>query len=279
MKIFGEVADIKTADTLDLKRPDAVFETIVAEPTEMQKDLVQQLSDRATAIHQKKVKPDVDNFLKITTDGRKVGLDQRLISPHFPDEPQSKVNLCMENVFSIWEETAANRSTQLVFCDASTPKSNIWSPFSLSEAQEEKIREMEAAETREGLSDEEKKKLKAKHTPMKNKIKKQHRDKIRKIKADMSEEEIKAFEADHIMETAKAYSEGRYPGQFNLYDDSHFFYYPSSSGDLPVFACCLKSLRRSFWRSAFSSYLRRYSGSDAMRSLCRFLAASLVRFR
>ena len=121
MTMFGEVADIKTADTLDLPRPKANYKTIVAEPTEIQKELVAALSERATAVQRKLVDPTEDNMLKITSDGRKIGLDQRLIDPMLPDDPGSKVNLCAQNVFKIWEETAENRLTQIVFCDFSTP--------------------------------------------------------------------------------------------------------------------------------------------------------------
>ena len=121
MKLFGEVADIKTADTLDLPRPIANYKTIVAQPTELQRAMIDELSKRATAIREKRVDPSQDNMLKITSDGRKIGLDQRMMNPDLPDDPQSKVNLCMENVFQIWEESTPNRSTQIVFCDFSTP--------------------------------------------------------------------------------------------------------------------------------------------------------------
>ena len=121
MTMFGEVADIKTADTLDLPRPKANYHTIVAEPTEIQRELVAALSERATLVQQKKVDPSQDNMLCITSDGRKIGLDQRLIDPLLPDDPKSKVNLCMENVYRIWEESADKRLTQLIFCDFSTP--------------------------------------------------------------------------------------------------------------------------------------------------------------
>jgi len=121
MGMFGEVADIKTADTLNLPRPKANFHTIAVKPSELQKNMVQDLSKRAKAVHERKVKPEKDNMLKITSDGRKIGLDQRLMNPMLPDDPNSKVNACMENVFRIWNETADQRLTQLVFCDFSTP--------------------------------------------------------------------------------------------------------------------------------------------------------------
>jgi len=121
MTLFKEVADIKTADTLDLPRPKANFHTIVAEPSDIQRELVKGLSERATRIQQKKVDATEDNMLKITSDGRKIGLDARMINSSLPDEPGSKVNLCTENIFRILDETAENRSTQLVFCDFSTP--------------------------------------------------------------------------------------------------------------------------------------------------------------
>lgn len=122
MRMFKEIADIKTADQLNLPRPDAHYETIVAHPSEEQKEYVQKLSERAAAIHKGMVDPRKDNMLKITSDGRKLGLDQRLIDPTLPDHPGSKVNLCVDNICRIWQETAEERLTQLVFCDISTPK-------------------------------------------------------------------------------------------------------------------------------------------------------------
>ena len=121
MATFKEVADIKTADTLNLQRPKANFHTIAVQPSEHQKELVQALSERASKVHNKQVEPTEDNMLKITSDGRKIGLDQRLINPLLPDDPNSKVNACMENVFKIWNDTREERLTQLVFCDFSTP--------------------------------------------------------------------------------------------------------------------------------------------------------------
>ena len=121
MTTFKEVADIKTADTLNLPRPKANFHTIAVQPSEHQKELVQALSERASKVHNKQVEPTEDNMLKITSDGRKIGLDQRLINPLLPDEPGSKVNACMENVYKIWNDTKEKRLTQLVFCDFSTP--------------------------------------------------------------------------------------------------------------------------------------------------------------
>ena len=121
MNLFCEVADIKTADTLDLPRPKANFHTIVVKPTEIQKDLVANLSVRAKAVQEKLVDKKKDNTLVITTDGRKIGLDQRIINDMFPDDPGSKVNACMNNVYRIWEETKDKRLTQAIFCDFSTP--------------------------------------------------------------------------------------------------------------------------------------------------------------
>ena len=121
MNLFGEVADIKTADSLDLPRPKANFKTVVVPPTDIQREMVQELSARAKAVHDKKVEPTEDNMLKITSDGRKIGLDQRLMNPMLPDDSGSKVNACMENVYRIWDETSADKLTQLVFCDFSTP--------------------------------------------------------------------------------------------------------------------------------------------------------------
>ncbi len=122
MNLFKEAADIKTADQLHLPTPEAVVHTVLAKPTEIQKEMVQELSQRAAAVHSGTVDASVDNMLKITSDGRKLGLDQRLINPLLPDEPQSKVNLCVENIAQIWKEGAADKLTQLVFCDISTPK-------------------------------------------------------------------------------------------------------------------------------------------------------------
>ena len=121
MNLFSEVADIKTADTLDLPRPKANYQTIIAKPTEHQRALIEELSRRAAAIHRKLVSSSVDNMLVITSDGRKIGIDQRMIDPNLPDFPESKVNLCMNNVFDIWSKTTEKRSTQLIFCDFSTP--------------------------------------------------------------------------------------------------------------------------------------------------------------
>ena len=122
MSMFKEVADIKTADQLKLPTPTPHYETVVVQPTEIQKAMVQSLSERAGKIHSGSVDPRVDNMLKITSDGRKLGLDQRLINPLLPDDPGSKVNACVKNIFRIWQEGADDRLTQLVFCDISTPK-------------------------------------------------------------------------------------------------------------------------------------------------------------
>ena len=121
MALFKEVADIQTADMLNLPVPEAKYENIIVEPSELQKEMVQELSERAKAVHDKQVDSHEDNMLCITSDGRKIGLDQRLMNPLLPDDPTSKVNLCMENVFRIWENTADKRLTQLVFSDFSTP--------------------------------------------------------------------------------------------------------------------------------------------------------------
>ncbi len=121
MTMFKEVADIKTADQLNLPTPEVQFETMVAQPTEHQKAMIQELSRRASAIHAG-IDPRKDNMLKVTSDGRKLGLDQRMINPLLPDDPGSKVNQCVNNVFRIWQEGTADRLTQLIFCDISTPK-------------------------------------------------------------------------------------------------------------------------------------------------------------
>lgn len=122
MNMFKAVADIKTADQLHLPVPEAKFETVVVQPSEIQKEMVADLSERAAAVHGGSVDPSVDNMLKITSDGRKIGLDQRLMNPLLPDDPNSKLNACVQNVLRIWEEGQADRLTQLLFCDLSTPK-------------------------------------------------------------------------------------------------------------------------------------------------------------
>ena len=124
MNMFKEAADIKTSDQLNLPVPDAKFETVVVQPSDFQKDMVAELSERAAAVHSGMVDPSVDNMLKITTDGRKIGLDQRLMNPLLPDDPNSKLNACVENILRIWQEGQPDRLTQLVFCDFSTPKND-----------------------------------------------------------------------------------------------------------------------------------------------------------
>ena len=122
MGMFKAVADIKTADQLHLPVPEAKFETVVVQPSDIQKEMVADLSERAAAVHSGNVDPSVDNMLKITSDGRKIGLDQRLINPLLPDDPGSKLNACVQNVLRIWEDGKEDRLTQLLFCDLSTPK-------------------------------------------------------------------------------------------------------------------------------------------------------------
>ena len=122
MSMFKEVADIQTADMLDLPTPEAHYEVIKTLPSEEQKEILKGLSERADKVRNKVVEPDEDNMLKITNDGKKLALDQRLINPLLPDNPDSKVNVCVKNVFSIWDKTKENKSTQLLFSDMSTPK-------------------------------------------------------------------------------------------------------------------------------------------------------------
>ena len=122
MTLFKEVADIKTSDQLHLPVPEAVYHNVVAQPTEIQQAMVQELSERAAKVHSGSVDASVDNMLRITTDGRKLGLDQRIINPDLPDDPNSKVNQCVGNIYRIWDEGQGNKLTQLVFCDLSTPK-------------------------------------------------------------------------------------------------------------------------------------------------------------
>ena len=122
--MFKEVADIKTSDQLHLPVPEAKFETVVAKPSEIQKEMVQELSKRAAEIHSGTVDAFVDNMLCVTNDGRKIGLDVRLMNPMLPDDPNSKLNVCVQNVLKIWEEGKEQKLTQLLFCDLSTPKND-----------------------------------------------------------------------------------------------------------------------------------------------------------
>ena len=124
MSMFKEVADIKTSDQLHLPVPEAKFETVVAKPSEIQKEMVQELSKRAADIHSGTVDASVDNMLCVTNDGRKIGLDVRLMNPMLPDDPNSKLNVCVQNVLKIWEEGKNQKLTQLLFCDLSTPKND-----------------------------------------------------------------------------------------------------------------------------------------------------------
>ena len=122
MNLFKEVADIKTADQLHLPTPEVEYHNIVAQPTEHQKEMVKALSERAAKVHGGSIDPREDNMLKITSDGRKLGLDQRIINPLLPDEPGTKVNQCVDNIMQIWRDGQADKLTQLVFCDISTPQ-------------------------------------------------------------------------------------------------------------------------------------------------------------
>ena len=122
MNLFREAADIKTADQLNLPTPTAVYHTEVTQPTALQQQMVQELSERAAKVHAGSVDASTDNMLKITSDGRKLGLDQRVINPDLPDDPNSKVNLCVNNIHRIWQDGQTEKLTQLVFCDLSTPK-------------------------------------------------------------------------------------------------------------------------------------------------------------
>lgn len=134
MSVFKEVADIQTADMLNLPVPKANYETVVCKPSEMQKDMVSSLADRADAVRSGAVDPSVDNMLLITNDGRKLALDQRLLNPMLPDFEGSKVNVCAGNIYRIWEDTKEQRLTQLVFCDLSTPGKNR--PVEMEEKEE-----------------------------------------------------------------------------------------------------------------------------------------------
>ena len=119
--MFKEVADIKTADQLNLPVPDAKFETVVVKPSDQQKELVEGLSERAAEIHAGNMDPSEDNMLKVTSDGKKIGLDQRLMNPLLPDDPDSKVNTCIQKVYEIWQDGKEEQLTQMIFSDMSTP--------------------------------------------------------------------------------------------------------------------------------------------------------------
>ncbi len=124
MQMFREVADIQTADMLKLPVPKVNYHNIKTKPSDIQTEMVASLAKRAEKVRARLVEPNIDNMLKITNDGRKLALDQRMIDPMLPDEPDSKVNVCVDNVYRIWEEHAATKATQLVFCDLSTPKND-----------------------------------------------------------------------------------------------------------------------------------------------------------
>ena len=163
MSLFREVADIKTADELNLPKPEVIYHNEVSQPTEIQKGLVKQLSERASKVHARQVDPSVDNMLAITNDGRKLGLDQRVVNPLLPDEPGTKVNRCVDNVFRIWKDGADKKLTQLIFCDLSTPGKG----FSIYDDIKKKlvargVPENEIAFIHDANTDEEKKALFAK---------------------------------------------------------------------------------------------------------------------
>lgn len=121
MMMFRQIADIQTADMLKLPVPKANFYNIAVKPTEQQKEIVASLGERAEKVRNKMVDSSVDNMLLITNDGRKLALDQRLTNEMLPDDPNSKVSICVNNVYDIWERTTPQKSTQLIFCDLSTP--------------------------------------------------------------------------------------------------------------------------------------------------------------
>jgi len=127
MQMFREIADIKTSDQLNLPVPEVEYHTVVSQPTEHQKEMVKELSKRAEKVH-KGIDSSIDNMLKITSDGRKLGLDQRIINPMLPDEPGTKVNMCVANVLQQWRDGDANKLTQLIFCDISTPTGKQTNP-------------------------------------------------------------------------------------------------------------------------------------------------------
>lgn len=129
MSMFKEVADIQTADMLKLPVPEVEYHNIALKPSELQKQIVSSLSDRADKIRNGEVEPHIDNMLKITNDGRKLALDQRLINDEFPNEENNKTSICAANVFKIWEDTKADKLTQMIFCDISTPNNNCFNIY------------------------------------------------------------------------------------------------------------------------------------------------------
>lgn len=155
MAMFKEVADIKTADQLNLPTPKANFHTIAVKPTEIQEEMVKNLSDRAADVHANKVDPTVDNMLKITSDGRKLGLDQRIVNPLLPDDENSKVNACINNIYNIWDKGKPEKLTQLVFCDISTPKGRASQVQRVAEAGNKTINGTELYALQDGSAQEE----------------------------------------------------------------------------------------------------------------------------
>ena len=137
MQMFREVADIQTADMLKLPVPTVNYHNIKTKPSEIQTEMVASLAKRAEKVRARLVEPNIDNMLKITNDGRKLALDQRMIDPMLPDDPESKVNACVDNVYRIWEEHADTKATQLVFCDLSTPKND--GAFNVYDGMREKL--------------------------------------------------------------------------------------------------------------------------------------------
>lgn len=146
MSMFKMVADVKTAETLKLKVPDCEFHIVDVEPTELQKELVDELSDRADEVNSGSVDPSQDNMLKITGDGRKLGLDPRLISPDFEDNPNTKLNVCVNNVFDIYTDTAKDKLTQIVFCDLGVPSKNTGNDSSKEQNDNKSVAEIDSLE-------------------------------------------------------------------------------------------------------------------------------------
>lgn len=146
MSMFKMVADVKTAETLKLKVPDCELHIVDVEPTELQKELVDELSDRADEVNSGSVDPSQDNMLKITVDGRKLGLDPRLISPDFEDNPNTKLNVCVNNVFDIYTDTAKDKLTQIVFCDLGVPSKNTGNDSSKEQNDNKSVAELDSLE-------------------------------------------------------------------------------------------------------------------------------------
>ena len=236
MGMFKEAADIRTADTLNLDKPKAIVSEVVAQPSKIQKKAIKALGKRAAQIRNGNVDPTKDNMLCVTNDGRKIGLDQRLLNPNLPDDPNSKVNLCVKNVLDIYNKTADKRSTQCIFCDMSSPKSEtrqdrflIYRPDAAKALGYDVIRKKTGIKAETGFDDI-KKHIDKSATEAADKLQNGDIAVIRRPSEDMT----------HIISEAAVYENGKFisansaellehlemstiedmpPKEFNIYDD------------------------------------------------------------